>query len=193
MDTPDLLGRDLDIFPDVFRVLNPSSAEQEGQAHFHGNALEILYPTDFAPQDNPEQIGAMENFLDTSSKATGRIYRSISIHEDWRKTANVEEKDLHQYLYNVGIEMFIPLVFVTNSSCSSCIMAGTMQRIIHSINSGVTNEELLVHAPFVTEVVRWYWYGTLNSLHFCTLLTSTVSEKGFGKPSDTRTAYIVQR
>ena len=50
-------------------------------------------------------------------------------------------------------------------------------------------EELHGHAPFVTEVVRWYWYGSLNSLLFCTLLTSTVSEKGFGKPSDARTAY----
>lgn len=56
----------------------------------------------------------MENFLDSISKATRRIYQSISIHEDWRKTAPVEEKDLHQYLYNVGVEMFIPLVFVTN-------------------------------------------------------------------------------
>lgn len=57
MDTPGLLGRDLlEIFLDVFRVLNPSSAEQESQAHLHGDALEILYPTDFIPRDNAEQI-----------------------------------------------------------------------------------------------------------------------------------------
>lgn len=49
MDTPGLLGRDLEIFPDVFKDLNPSSGEQESRAHLHGDPLEILYPTDFVP------------------------------------------------------------------------------------------------------------------------------------------------
>lgn len=101
MDTPGLLGRYLEIFPDVLRVLSPSSAERESQAHLHGDVLEFLYPTDFVPRDNPEQIQAMESFLDGISKATGCTYRCISIHDDWRQTALVEENDLHQYLYNV--------------------------------------------------------------------------------------------
>ncbi|PCH02332.1 Amidase [Penicillium occitanis (nom. inval.)] len=148
MDTPGLLGRDREIFPDVFRDLNPSSAEQESRGHLHGDPLEILCQTDFVPQDNPEQIGAMENFLDSISKATGRIYRSISIHEDWRKTAPVEEEDLHQYLYNL-------------------MHHGWYYAAYHSFDKFRRDyEELHGHAPFVMEVVRWYCYGRLNSLHF---------------------------
>lgn len=102
MDTPGLLGRDLEIFPDVFRVLNPSSAEQECRAQLHGDALEILYPTDIIPRNNAEQIQAMDHFLESINRVTGCPYRTISLHEDWRKMAPVDKKELHRYLYNVS-------------------------------------------------------------------------------------------
>ena len=71
MDTLGFLGRDVEILPDVFRVLHSSTAKQDDQITGSGDALEILYPTDFTPQDNPGQPRAMESFLDKIKKATG--------------------------------------------------------------------------------------------------------------------------
>jgi hypothetical protein len=105
MDTPAWFGRDLQVFPDVFRTLH--DVDEIDMQLSTEDPLEILYPTDFLPVDNSEQLRAMEDFLEDTTKATGRSYRYISIQEDWQKTAPVEEKDLHQYLYNVSFFVLI--------------------------------------------------------------------------------------
>jgi hypothetical protein len=71
--------------------------------------LQILYPTDFIPENDPEQIKAMEKFLNDICKATGSWCRRISIQQDWRDSSPVEEKDLNKYLYNVCSDIFVCL------------------------------------------------------------------------------------
>ncbi|EED11847.1 glutamyl-tRNA(gln) amidotransferase subunit A, putative [Talaromyces stipitatus ATCC 10500] len=140
LDTPGWHGRGLDIFPDVFRALHPSG-EQDNKASIDEGELVILYPTDFMPEDNVEQLRAMENFLDDVCKATGCSYRIISIESDWRETAPVDEKDLHQYLYNL-------------------MRHGWYYAAYHSFGKfRARYHELHGHPPFVTEVVRKYWYA----------------------------------
>ena len=96
-DTPAWFGRDLSLFPDVLRSLQP-----DAPASSNGKPKHIFYPRDFAPQDtHPEQIEAVEEFIKDIANASGWTYSSISIHDDWKATAPVEDKDLQQYLYNV--------------------------------------------------------------------------------------------
>lgn len=100
MDTPALLGRDLSIIPRVLKALQflePSEAASKESSNT------IFYPQDFIPKDCPEQVEAMKTFIDDMCRFGGRRQESISIREDWEKTAPVDEKDLQQYFYNVSI------------------------------------------------------------------------------------------
>ena len=100
-DTPALIGRDLLTFP---RVLKALQLKEPVEGSSNQSSFEILYPRDFMPRNSPEQVDAMEHFLDDMCKFGGGMYhRTISIREDWQKTAPVEEKDPQEYLYNVSI------------------------------------------------------------------------------------------
>lgn len=99
MDTPALLSRDLSIFPRVLEALQPTAPIQNSKK----GPFKILYPQDFIPDDSPEQVGAMEAFIQDISKSGDCTLQRISIREDWQKTAPVEEKDLREYLFNVRI------------------------------------------------------------------------------------------
>ena len=99
VDTTAWFGRDLGTFPDVLSVLR--QAESESQAP-QEPPFEILYPTDFIPEENPEQVKAMEDFIKDMTQSTKCTYRKISIRDDWQETAPVEEKDLRKYLYDVS-------------------------------------------------------------------------------------------
>ncbi len=99
VDTPAWLGRDLQLFPNVLNVLRPTGSEPRLSKT---SSFDILYPVDFMPEGNPEQVEAMEVFINDMVESSGCSYRKISIREDWHKTAPVEEKDLREYLYQVG-------------------------------------------------------------------------------------------
>ena len=101
MDTPALLGRNLLVIPKVLKVLQNA---EPIIPHSKKLSFEILYPRDFIPDDSPEQVKAMEDFVEDMSISGGCIHRQISIQEDWQKTAPVEEKDLQKYLHNVSLE-----------------------------------------------------------------------------------------
>ena len=101
MDTPALLGRDLLVFPKVLKVLQLA---EPINSYSKKPPFEILYPRDFIPEDSPEQVNAMKEFLEHMSKFGGCAHRQISIQEDWQKTAPVEEKDLQEYLRNVRLD-----------------------------------------------------------------------------------------
>ncbi|KAK0511031.1 hypothetical protein JMJ35_006583 [Cladonia borealis] len=51
VDTPAWFGRDLEMFPDVFSVLRQAEWEPENP---HEPPFEILYPTDFIPEENDQ-------------------------------------------------------------------------------------------------------------------------------------------
>ena len=87
------------MFPHILSVLSQAELGPETGKE---PPFEILYPTDFMPTDNPEQLKAMEHFIKDLAQSTGCTYRQISIRDEWRETAPVEEKDLRNYLYNVG-------------------------------------------------------------------------------------------
>ena len=99
LDTPAWFGRDLGMFPDVLSVLRQAESEPQTPKE---PPFEILYPTDFIPEQNPEQVKAMEDFINDMAQSTKSSYRRISIRDDWQETVPVEEKDLRKYLYNVG-------------------------------------------------------------------------------------------
>lgn len=100
VDTPALLGRDLLTFP---RVLKALQIDEQLKSSLKNPSFRIFYPRDFIPEDIPEQADAMENFLYDMSKSGEFLHQRVSIQEDWKKTAPVEEKDLQEYLHNVSI------------------------------------------------------------------------------------------
>ncbi|TPX13845.1 uncharacterized protein E0L32_005789 [Thyridium curvatum] len=136
-DTPAWIGRDLGIFPDILRAL---SDLPEARAPKEARLVPLLlYPTDFIPPESPEQEAAMEDFLDSLNPSTGGMYRKISIQDDWSKTSPVDEKDLHQYLFNLTRN-------------------GWYYSAYHTFDSFRKEyKEAHGHDPFVTEIVRWYW------------------------------------
>ncbi|KAL8670095.1 MAG: hypothetical protein Q9168_005340 [Polycauliona sp. 1 TL-2023] len=85
------------MFPRVLKVIQPTKPTTSSSKDL---AFEILYPQDFIPEDSPDQVLAMKAFIKDIGETTNCSHRQISIHEDWRKTAPVEEKDLRQYLYH---------------------------------------------------------------------------------------------
>ena len=89
---------DLELFPNVLSVLRQAEPEPQTPKE---PPFEILYPTDFMPQEDSEQARAMKEFIKDMTQSTQCIYRQISIRDDWLETAPVEEKDLLEYLYNV--------------------------------------------------------------------------------------------
>lgn len=86
------------MFPVVLSVLRQAESEPQTSKE---PPFEILYPTDFMPEENPEQLKAMEDFIEDMAKSTECTYRQISIRDDWLETEPVEEKDLRKYLYSV--------------------------------------------------------------------------------------------
>lgn len=86
MDTPALLARDLLTFPKVLKVLQlaePVLPYPKKPSH------EILYPRDFMPEDSPEQVSAMQDFVEDMSQYGGYNHRQISIQNDCQETSPV--------------------------------------------------------------------------------------------------------
>jgi hypothetical protein len=105
MDTPGWLGRNLEDFP---LVLNALSLDiKEPRPNSTALPVEILYPSDFTPDNSPDQTQAMKDFLSDITAATGSTWRKVSIKDDWRRTAPVDEKDLNQYLYYVSLSLVL--------------------------------------------------------------------------------------
>lgn len=101
MDTPALLGRDLSIFPKVLKALEFHQPIEPASKKL---PYTIFYPSDFIPTDSPEQATAMENFIYDMSQGEEGCHQKISIQGDWKQTAPVEEKNLHEYLHHVSNE-----------------------------------------------------------------------------------------
>ncbi|KAK0511028.1 hypothetical protein JMJ35_006580 [Cladonia borealis] len=81
----------------------------------------------------------MEDFIKDMSQSTNCTYRKISIRDDWQETAPVEEKDLRKYLY--------------------CTTRHSWFYAAYHAFDEFREKYIEAHgrAPFVTEVVRWYW------------------------------------
>lgn len=99
MDTPALLGRDVSVFPRVLKVLQ---SQQPNEPASKDSSDTVFYPQAFILEDCPEQVEAMESFIDDMCNFGGFRQEKFSIRDDWQKTAPVEEKNLQQYLYNVS-------------------------------------------------------------------------------------------
>ncbi|KAJ8129782.1 hypothetical protein O1611_g3850 [Lasiodiplodia mahajangana] len=136
-DTPAWMGRDLGMFPHIFRALSHPDLTSTGNGA--REAPLILYPTDFIPSDAQGQIDAINDFFGELGKSVGVKSKVISIHDDWSKTSPVAEKDLHQYLCQLTYD-------------------GWFYSANHSFKSFRQQyEEMHANPPFVTELVRWYW------------------------------------
>ncbi|PVH68460.1 amidase signature enzyme [Cadophora sp. DSE1049] len=136
MDTPAWFGRDLGLFPEMFKAISLNEDCDEAPADF---PLKILYATDFMPQDKPDQVIEMRNFINDLAISAGGICQEISIADDWKSSSPVDEKDLRQFLY-----------YTTRH--------GWFYSAYHSFdNFREEYERTHGHGPFVTEVVRWYW------------------------------------
>uniref|UniRef100_A0A8H7K2H6 Amidase domain-containing protein n=1 Tax=Bionectria ochroleuca TaxID=29856 RepID=A0A8H7K2H6_BIOOC len=132
-DTPAWFGRNLELFPNVLGALTGLPVDKSAAAK---PPSAILYPTDFAPADSPDQIEAMERLLEDLATASDCNYTRVSIENDWAETGPTEERSLYQYLYNV-----------THN--------GWHYSAFHSFDQFREQyESRYGHIPFVTEVIR---------------------------------------
>ncbi|KAH8812887.1 amidase signature domain-containing protein [Xylogone sp. PMI_703] len=136
MDTPGWLGRNLEIFPHLVKALRRSEPKPQQSKE---SLCEVLYVDDFIPKDHQNQVDMMKHFITDISKVIGCTYRKISLQDEWRVSAPIEEKDLQKYLYNTTRH-------------------GWYYSAYHSFDKFRKDyQNLHGHGPFVTEVVRWYW------------------------------------
>lgn len=98
-DTPAWFGGNVELFPNVLGALTGLPVDESAAAK---DPSAILYPTDFAPADSPDQIEAMERLLEDLATASDCSYTRVSIENDWAETGPTEERSLYQYLYNVS-------------------------------------------------------------------------------------------
>lgn len=132
-DSPCLFGRDLVRFKEIVpawyeRQLKPLANSELPWA--------ILYPTDFLPVTNAEQMRAINDFTHGLSKYLEVPPRQISLQESWSKTSPVEEKVLDVFLQNVGRPL-------CNLKCTKSVhrhrnMVSSMMRTIVSTTSAAT-------------------------------------------------------
>lgn len=149
MDIPALPAN---IFPKVLEVLQPAKPMTNSKK----GSFKTLYPQDFIPEDGPDQVGAMETFIQDISKFGDCILQRISIGEDWQKTAPVEERDLREYLFNVRQAQF----YASQGTDASLQLTrhGWFYAANHSFED--FRQQYLAangHQPFIAEVVKWYW------------------------------------
>lgn len=98
MDVPAWFARDLTIFPQVLDALKLYDHQSSGGEQ---RQIEILYIEDFIPEGNIGQQDAVTDFLRSIESAVKAPIRRINIHNAWRNSAPVDEKDLRQFLYEV--------------------------------------------------------------------------------------------
>ncbi|KAJ9664016.1 hypothetical protein H2198_000519 [Neophaeococcomyces mojaviensis] len=136
VDVPAWFARDLTIFPQVLDALKLYDHQSSGGEQ---RQIEILYIEDFIPEGNIGQQDAVTDFLRSIESAVKAPIRRINIHNAWRNSAPVDEKDLRQFLYE------------TTSH-------GWFYSAYHSFDKFRKDYGYLHgRSPFVTEVIKWYW------------------------------------
>lgn len=98
-DSPCLFGRELSRFKEIVPVWYERQLKPPGNSEL---PWAILYPTDFLPVTNAEQMRAINDFTHGLSKYLKVSPRKISLAESWSKTSPVEEKVLDVFMQNVG-------------------------------------------------------------------------------------------
>ncbi|KAL9080628.1 MAG: hypothetical protein Q9159_007560 [Coniocarpon cinnabarinum] len=144
MDTPAWFGRDLGLFP---AILDALSADKPASGMMSSSGVDVICPTDLIADPHPKQMKEFQKFLDDITKVTGQAPRYVSVNEDWKNSALVENTDLNHYLHNTTAHGFWYLAY-------------------HSFDGfRQSYREAHGHEPFVTEVVRWYWYCIFTTRH----------------------------
>ncbi|KAL9049449.1 MAG: hypothetical protein Q9162_007216 [Coniocarpon cinnabarinum] len=144
MDTPAWFGRDLGLFP---AILDALSADKPASGMMRSSGVDVICPTDLIADPHPKQMKEFQKFLDDITKVTGQAPRYVSFNEDWKNSAPVENTDLNHYLHNTTAHGF------WYSAYRSFDEFRQSYREAHG------------HEPFVTEVVRWYWYCIFTTRH----------------------------
>jgi hypothetical protein len=101
-DSPCLFGRELGRFKEIVPAWYERQLKPPGNSEL---PWAILYPTDFLPVANAEQMRAINDFTHGLSRYLKVLPRKISLTESWSKTSPVEEKVLDVFMQNVGCSL----------------------------------------------------------------------------------------
>ncbi|OJJ41891.1 hypothetical protein ASPWEDRAFT_35510 [Aspergillus wentii DTO 134E9] len=98
-DTPALLGRDLTLFDRFLSAWNTTSRPLITSS----TRPRVLYPKDFLPTNNQEQLKILDTFAERLSLALGSELEHMSIAEAWAEDSPEGDGNLDTYLFNVCI------------------------------------------------------------------------------------------
>ncbi|KAH8753093.1 amidase [Diaporthe sp. PMI_573] len=98
-DVPTFFGRDLGVFHKFADLWYGGSSKLNNSASLTKDAT-ILYPTDYLPTNNAEQMKIIDAFVSDLEAFLGVKRTPISLAEEWRKTGaeTPETADLSKYL-----------------------------------------------------------------------------------------------
>ncbi|KAI0105672.1 amidase signature domain-containing protein [Nemania sp. FL0031] len=81
----------------------------QNQAIFDDLPLNIVYPTDFLPIDNSDQMALIDNFLSDLEATLNAKVQKVSIADTWAAghPTGVENVSIQDYLKDVGVNTFV--------------------------------------------------------------------------------------
>ena len=99
-DSPCLFGRDINRIPDLIIPWYERPLKPQGPSD---RPWSILYPTDFLPVGNAEQMAAINIFTKQLASFLNVKAKRVSLKDHWAKTSPVAEKELDVFMLNVCI------------------------------------------------------------------------------------------
>jgi hypothetical protein len=135
-DVPSFFGRDIQTFNHFAHSWYGKSIKSQDRSQ---RPWRIVYPADYLPVGNTDQMRVFDGFVDDLAKFLDVIPERISIADHWKETAPVDERTLLKYMENVcGFSHHIVAANPQNR-CKN--MGSFMMSTIVSINSAMTTDE----------------------------------------------------
>ncbi len=98
-DSPSFFGRDIAAFKDFVLAWYERDLQPPSKV---GLPSAILYPSDYLPIANTEQMILLDKFVDDLATHLEVTPQTISMAKKWAQTSPVEEKNLEIYMQNVS-------------------------------------------------------------------------------------------
>ncbi|KAF4554650.1 Amidase-like protein 1 [Elsinoe fawcettii] len=135
-DVPSWLGRDLSMFPQIYRCL---SNQENAPCPVAAKQWRVIYLDDTLVKMSEQQTDLTEEFLNDLDRVTSVKHQRVNILQDWYDNSPVMETDLMQWFQNLQ-------------------QHGWTYEAYHSYDEfRETYKDQHGRRPFVTEMIQKYW------------------------------------
>ncbi|KAH7092427.1 amidase signature domain-containing protein [Paraphoma chrysanthemicola] len=136
-DVPSFFGRDINPFKHFAQSWYGGFIANQAEGRNH--PWQIIYPTDYLPTENLDQMRGLDYFVGELATFLSVEPRKLSISQEWKDSAPIQENSLPTYMQNVQAHGF----FYDLYHCFDQFRDDYWEK--HR------------HEPFLTKTLRWAW------------------------------------